>query len=353
MTTTLDDLKAEITVIFKQIVANQIKAGKKGRCLLLIQDADMATGTYVLNTYKSANATIADATIAKYVKQLFKGGCNTVHVLEYKTDIASVTSVMDDLCPEFDWLMSVDADAQSAIDSYADEKEKFAMVYNIQADSINVCSISNPSAVLINDDGTTSNITGLQLIPIIGGVACGCPYDMSITYKVFTELKSVTQPTTYNLGQLTLYPEEEGIRLANSCNTLQTTSSTYTAEMKALTIAEGMRRIKTDIIKGFRQGYKGRYKNSYDNQCLFYSAVNYGYIKELENLGVLDPNYDNKIYTDVEAQRNAWIAKGTTEAQDWSDDKVRLMTLSDTIYATMDIKMLNAIEGMKLTVEMI
>ena len=44
--------------------------------------------------------------------------------------------------------------------------------------------------------------------------------------------------------------------------------------------------------------YKGRYKNSYDNQCLFYSAVNYGYLKELENLGVLDPNYDNKILTD-------------------------------------------------------
>jgi len=352
MTTTLDDLKAEISVIFKQIVANQIKAGSKGRALFLYKNTNL-TGSYKLTTYKSAVFTLTDTALEKYIKQLFKGGCKTVHVLEYKTDIASVTTVMDDLCPEFDWLMSVESDAQASIDAYADEKEKFAMVYNIQADSINVCSVCNPSAVLINDDGTKSNITGLQLIPIVGGIACGCPYNMSISYKVFTELESVAQPATYNLGQLTLYREEEGIRLANACNTLQTTSSTLTADMKALTIAEGMRRIKTDIIKGFRQGYKGRYKNTYDNQCLFYSAVNYGYIKELENLGILDPNYDNKIYTNVEAQRNAWIARGTTEAQDWSDDKVRLMTLSDMIYATMDVKMLDAIEGMKLTVEMV
>lgn len=352
MTTTLDDLKAEITVIFKQIVANQIKAGSKGRCLFLYKNTTL-TGSYRLSEYKSALITLADGVLERYVKQLFKGGCKKVYVLEYTSTVSAVKSVMDDLLPEFDWLMSVDSDAQSAIDSYADENEKFAMVYNVQADSINVCSVANPSAVLINEDNTTSTITGLQLVPIVGGVACGCPYNMSISYKVFNELKTVEQPASYTQGQLTLYPEEEGVRLANACNTLQTTNTTYTEDMKSLTIAEGMRRIKTDIIKGFRQGYKGRYKNTYDNQCLFYAAVNYGYIKELENLGVLDPNYDNKIYTDVEAQRNAWLARGTSEAADWSDDKVRKMTLSNMIYATMDVKMLDAIEGMKLTVEMV
>lgn len=351
MTTTLDDLKAEITVIFKQIVANQIKAGQKGRCLFLYQNADLEDD-YRLTTYKSAVIDLTDKTLEGYVKQLFAGNCKVVHVLEYPDTVTAVQSVMDDLCPEFDWLMSVDSAAQSAIDTYADAKEKFAMVYNIQADSINVASICNPSAELIKADGTTATITGLQLVPIVGGVACGCPYNMSVSYKVFTELKSVAQPTTYNLGQLTLYPEEEGVRLANACNTLQTTDTTHTADMKKLTIAEGMRRMKSDIIKGFRTGYKGRYKNSYDNQCLFYAAVNYGYLKELENIGVLDPNYENKIYTDVEAQRAAWLARGKSEAADWDDNTVRKMTVGDMVYATLDCKMLDAIEGMKITVEM-
>lgn len=208
------------------------------------------------------------------------------------------------------------------------------------------------SAVLINGDGTTSNITGLDLIPIVGGVACGCPYNMSISYKIFNELKEVAQPDDYRQGQLTLYAEEEGIRLANSCNTLQALNTTFTEDMKALTIAEGMYRVENDTIKCFRQGYKGKFKNSYSNQCLFYSAYNSSYIKELERLEVLDASYDNFIETDVETQRNAWLAKGNQEASDWDDDKVRQMTLGNVVYARIHAKLLDAMEGFDIVVEM-
>lgn len=347
----LNDLKADILVIFKQIVANKISAGDKGRALFLYKNESLEE-SYKISTYKSAILSLEDEKLEGYIKQLFKGGCQKVTVIEYKTEMADFVSAIDNLLPNFDWIMSTDTGIQTDVKAYAMENEKFAMVYNIEADSINVCSIINPNAVLKNDDGTTTNITGLELIPIVGGVACGCPYNMSITYKVFDELQSVGQPQTYKLGQLTLYPEEEGIRLANACNTLQTLNANYTEDMKSLAIAEGMRRIKADIVKAFRTGYKGKYKNNYDNQCLFYSAVNYGYIKELENLGILDPNYDNKIYTDVETQRSAWLAVGKTEAQNWSDDEVCKYTYKNMIYATLDVKLLDAIEGIKLTVEM-
>lgn len=347
----LKDLKADIIVIFKQIVANKITAGDKGRALFLYQNTKL-TGNYKISTYKSAIINLEDKKLERYLKQLFKGGCQKVTLIEYKTEMADIKDVIDGLLTDFDWIMSTDEGIQSDIKTYAIEKKKFAMVYNIQADSINVCSVINPSAVLKNDDDTTTDLTGLELVPIVGGVACGCPYNMSITYKTFDELSSVTQPETYKLGQLTLYPEEEGIRLANACNTLQTLNSNLTEDMKSLTIAEGMRRVVTDITKAFRTGYKGRYKNSYDNQCLFYAAVNYGYIKELEDLGILDPNYDNKIYTDVEAQRNAWLAVGKTEAENWNEDEVCKYTYKNMIFATLDVKFLDAIEGIKLTVEM-
>lgn len=353
VTIDLDDLKDDITVIFHQIVANKIKRGDKGRALFLYKNTNL-TGDYAINTYKSAVITLEDAALEKYIKQIMKRGAKSVTVLEYKSTVASVKDVMDDNLPNFDWIMSVDSDAQSAIATYAKENKKFACVYNIQADSIYVVSVINPSAVLINDNGTTSTITGLQLVPIIGGACCGCPYNRSISSYVFDELKSVTQPETYVLGQITLYPEEEGIRIANPVNTLQTLDTTHTEDMKSLTIAEGMYRLDNDIVKAFRTGYKGKYKNHYDNQCLFYAACNYGYLNELESTGIeiLDPNYDNKIYTDVEAQRNAWLATGKSEAADWSDDEVRKNTYKKSIYATLDVKFLDAMEAMKVTVEM-
>lgn len=353
MTTTLDDLKAPIEVIFEQIVANKIKMGDKGRMLFLYKNTEIS-GTYRLNEYKPAVLSLTDKTLEKYIKQLFKGGCRRVLALEYNDEIADVADVLLQQKNNFDWMCSVDSDAQTDIVAWAKENKRFAMTYNVQADSIYVASIANPQAVYVNDDGTAEIITGLQLIPIVAGVACGCPYNMSITYKVFDELKEVTQPATYNESQITLYAEEEGIRIANPVNTLQTLNSTQTEDMKKLTIAEGMQRIEQDLTKAFRLSYKGKYKNNYDNQNLFYAAVKHGYIKKLTETGIeiLDKNYANDIYTDVETQRAAWLERGKQEAEDWDDETVKKNTVSDMVYAEMDAKILDAIEGMKIRVKM-
>ena len=353
MTTTLDDLKAPIEVVFEQIVANKIKMGDKGRMMFLYKNSELED-LYRFNEYKSAVLNLEDNTLEKYVKQLFKGGCRRVFVLEYKTDISDVASVLDTQKNNFDWICSVDSEAQADIVAWAKENKRFAMTYNNQADSIYVCSIANPSAVLKNDDGTTSTLTGLELIPIIAGVACGCPYNMSITYKVFDELKEVTQPSTYSESQITLYQEEEGIRIANPVNTLQTVNSTHTEDMKKLTIADGMQRVDKKKKKAFRLSYKGKYKNYRDNQELFYAAVKHGYIRKLTEKGIeiLDPNYANNIETDVETQRAAWLERGKTEASDWDEETVKNNTVGDMVYAIMDVKFLDAMEGMKIRVQM-
>ena len=352
MTLTLDDVKDSINVIFRQIVANKISTGDKGKALFLYKNTSL-TGTNKVTVYKSAVFTLADATLEKYIKQMLIN-CKQVTVLEYKTTVESVEDVIDGLKYEFDWIMSADAAIQSDIVSYAKENEKFAFTYNQTANSRFVVSFNNPSAVFVNSDDTETTLTGCQLIPYLGGWACGCPYNMAVDGKVFDELKSVTQPTTYVEGQLVLVPEEEGIRFGNECNTLTTLSSTQTEDMKSLAISEGMQRFKLDLIKGYRQGYKGRYKNSYNNQCLFYAAVNQGYIKDLEKTGVeiLDPDYENKIYTDVDTQRAAWLARGKSEAEDWTDEKVRQMTIARNLYVKADVKFLAAMGPMQITVEM-
>lgn len=349
----LEDLKTPIEIIFRQIVANKIAMGDKGRMLFLYKNAEI-TGTHRIKTFKSAIFDEADENLAFYVKRFFAGGCKKVIVIEYQDKIADVVSVMKGMLPDFDWLTSVEQDAQSDVKSFAIENKRFGVVYNIQADSIYVVSLANPSAVYIDDAGNKKTLTGLELLPIVAGVCCGCPYNMSISYKIFTELESVEQPESYKQGQLTLCKEEEGIRFANACNTLQTLNSELTEDMKSICIAEGMQRIKMDLIKAYRTGYKGKYKNHYDNQSLFYSAVNFGYIKELEKVGIeiLDPNYNNEVYTDIEEQRNLWLATGKKEAENWDDETVCKNTYKNMVIAEMNVKMLDAMEGMKLKVEM-
>lgn len=348
---TLDDLKANLVVTFRQIAATSLAVGTKGRVLLLYKNADMSEN-YKISTFKSAVLNIEDETLEKQVKLLFRGKPKKVIVLEYKTDIASVTQQLEDLKNDFDWLTSADVDAQGDVKNWANENKRFAMVYNIQADSRYICSSCNKSAKMIDDNGNDVELNPYEVMLLLCGLCVGCPYDMSITYKVFTELTEVEQPDEYKKGQLVLYKEEEGMRLANGDTTLQTTNADNPEDAKSLTISECMYRVENDIIKGYRTGYKGKFKNSYDNQCLFYSAVKHGLFAEYEKMGILDPNYDNRVSTNIERQRQLWLAKGKTEAEDWTDEEVCNNTYKKGLYVKANVKFLDAMEDLEFDVEM-
>ena len=348
-TLTLEDIKATIEVIFKQRVANLIKIGNKGKVLFCVKNTSLAENvSYRHRTFKSGVFTLEnEATLEKQIKQIFNGGAKEVHVLEYKSTLATVVEQINLI--EWNWIFTTDADEQTTIATYCKENEKFGLVYNLASDSMFVVSCNNPSATL--SDGTT--ITTVQLLPILMGVIAGCPYDKSISYKVFDEIKSVELPASIALGQCTLYNEEEGVRVASPVNTLLTLGENVTEDMKSITIVEGMQRLKEDIIYAFRTGYKGKYKNKYDNQCLFFSACNY-YLEQLEELGVLDPEYDNSVDVNVAKQRRIWIASGkdADEINNLTDLEVKKLTYKNMVYPLVNAKFLDAIEGMSMEVEM-
>jgi hypothetical protein len=349
VTLTIDDIKATIEVIFKQRVANLIKVGTKGRVLFCVKNSSL-TPDYRLRVFGSAvfNLDQAEASLEKQIKQIFNGGAIEVDVLEYKSTFASVVEQINVL--KWDWIFTTDANEQTSVASYCKEKKKFGLVYNLQSDSMYVVSCNNPSALLA--DGTTT-VSTVNLLPILVGVIAGCPYTQSISYKVFNELKSVELPSTIIEGQCTLYNEEEGVRVASPVNTLLTLTENVTEDMKSIAIVEGMQRLKEDIIYAFRTAYKGKYKNKYDNQCLFYSAVNY-YLEQLEDLGVLDPEYDNHVDTNVAKQRQMWIASGkdADEINSMKDLEIKKLTYKNMIYPLVNAKFLDAIEGMSMEVDM-
>lgn len=348
----LKDILGTCTIAFKQRLANLIKFGNKGR-FLMIKKNEALEEDFKITQYKTALIDLEDKVLETKIKQAYKYEPTKVIVLEFKTTIAAIKEELDKL--KFDWFCSLDADNQSDIAAYAKERELFGLVYNLKSDSKWVVSVNNPGAVLadgIQIDGK-SEITGLDLLPIIGGLCAGCPYDMSISGFVLSELESVEMPDEIAEGQLTLYNEEEGVRVASPVNTLTTVSKNNTEDMKSITIMEGIKRFDTDVKYSFRTGYKGKYKNKYDNQQLFVSAGK-GFIRELEKADIFDEEYDNNVTINAQRMRELWIASGKSEEEINSKSDLEIMKLSykKLMCLKFDVKFLDAIEACEIDVEM-
>ena len=62
----------------------------------------------------------------------------------------------------------------------------------------------------------------------------------------------------------------------------------------------------------------------------------------------LNPNFSNVCDVDVDSQRNAWIAKGKSEAEDWDDGKVKLMSYGRKVFLKANIKPCQSMEDMTM-----
>jgi len=134
-------------------------------------------------------------------------------------------------------------------------------------------------------------------------------------------------------------------------NSLTTLGSNITEDMKSIAIVEAMDLILEDIYTTFKNDYLGKYKNNYDNQCLFIAAVN-GYFKDLAKEEILDKNYANLAKVDIEAQRDAWLANGTSEAVDWDEITVKNNTFKRKVFLAGNVKILDAMEDLEFPITM-
>lgn len=348
----LSDILETCTIAFKQRVANLIKFGNKGKLLMIRQNAELENN-FKVTEFKSAVFELENKDLETKIKQALNHSPSKLILFEYKDTLASVIDEVKKL--KFDWLFSIEAGDQNSIASFAKENEIFALVYNIEADSKWVCSINNPSAVLANGVliNNSNKITGLDLLPIVAGLCAGCPYDMSISGFVLSELESVDMPEKITEGQITLYNEEEGVRVANPVNTLTTVSKNNTEDMKSITIMEGIKRFDTDVKYAFRTSYKGKYKNKYDNQQLFISAA-LGFINEFEKADIFDEEYNNTVKIDTDRLRELWIASGKNEDEinAMSELDIAKLSYKKKMCLKFDVKFLDAIEACEIEVEM-
>jgi len=349
MTVTIDDITPTIEIIFKKLAASFIKVQPKGRVLYVVADSTI-TPDYKVNTYSPSDSLSALTTQLKQdIEDLFDGGVKKVILFTTKTDVDDVTTAIK--AQKYDWIFSDISADQAKIAQIAVDQKKFAVCYGVAKDSGYVVNFVTPSATLASNGSTVS---GVRLLPYAVGVIAGCPYTKSILYKDLVKYSDVELPSTLAEGTCFYkYDDDlECVKFANGYNSMTTVGADQTEDMKKITIQECMKRVDIDVKTAFKKSYQGKYKNTRVHQQLFYDSMKFDYFRELAKLGVLDPSYNNDVDTDVEEQRAVWLASGKSEAADWDEETIKDMTFGDMVIPLADVKFLDAMESLKMTVKM-
>ncbi|WP_313757070.1 phage tail sheath C-terminal domain-containing protein [Tissierella sp.] len=352
----------KIDIIFKSLGASAIQRLEGGRtAVLIIKDSTDKTFTFAeykstadLDSKEQKKYTVENI---QYIKDVLEGTPKKVLVArmdipttEGESGLADLLKVIKGKIEMNCWVGIADATQQETDDlisfvkdSVKNDKKRYkALVYKANAsDDMHVINLTNEDAS--------------KYVPYLLGYLAGLSLDMSTIAKPLQKLDMIKEhddlEEAINKGEFVLYNDEGEVRVARGINSLVTTGQGITDDMKFILIIEVMDLIYTDIYTTWKNSYKGKYKNSLDNQMLLIGAIN-SYFKALANDLLLDPNFNNKAMVDIEQQRLNNIPKYGEEVKAWDDNKVMEMTVGTNVYLTGNIKILNAMEDFKFEIEM-
>lgn len=348
----------KIDIIFKGLGASAVQRSSGGRtAVLILKDETDKTFTFKeyrgiddLSSLEQANYTVENL---QYIKDVLAGSPKKLIVARMDETLGVLADLLAEIKGKVEmncWIGIADATEQETDDlvsfiksSVANDKKRYkGLVYNATtSDDMHIVNLTN--------DGQAGSI------PYVLGYLAGLSLDMSAIAKPL-KMKSVIEPTDLDIAinncEFILYNDEGEVRVARGINSLKTTGEGVNDDMKFILIIEVMDMIYTDIYTTWKNSYKGRYKNSLDNQMLLIGAIN-SYFTAMANDLLLDPNYSNKTMIDIAAQRLANIPKyGEEEVATWDDNKVMEMTVGTNVFLNANIKILNAMEDFKIEISM-
>ena len=355
-----------IDIEFIQKAVTAIVRSERGvACVVVYDDTPTAAGYYVYKYATDIPAGRYTTDNLEKIKRCWLCPVNKVIVVHVGTEdeFSDVTAILETI--KYNYVCVVNADVQQDLASYiisknanSPGKKMVAVVYDVStADSKYVINVKNAT---VHDPELNADVDMVDYLPRLVSVLANLPLNRSITYYELEDIDGVdmsfvtvedTIDEFIDDGYLVLWMDEDVVKVGRGVNSLTTFTTTDTEDMRKIVIVEAMNLIIEDIYNTFKDYYVGKYKNSYDNQCLFISAVN-TYFRQLAREEILDPSFDNVSYVDVELQRDAWLAIGKTEAEDWTEAQVKEMTFKSWIYLAGDIKILDAIEDLKFRITM-
>lgn len=350
-----------VDVVFQGMANTAVSRSEKGVACLIISDE---TAGEKVNTYKGFTDVVTSEYTEenqKIIADVFLSDVSKLHVIKLRAE-ETFDNAKPHITKDVNWICFIAAGAaeQKKLADFVKAENKTrvrrlkAVCHKLAAEAADDMHIVNFTNETVKRNGDEA-IQGHLYLGRLLGILAACRLDQSVTYKELVDLESVAEvadaDAAIDKGEFVLFNDDDAVRIGRGINSLQKNDKEHTEDMKYITIVEGMDLIYEDIIKTFKETYIGKFKNSYDNQVLFISAIN-SYFRSLAKDEVLDPNFDNVAFVDVEKQREMWIANGKAEAAAWTEKEVKNMTFRTNVYLNASVKFLNAIEDLTFIVEM-
>jgi hypothetical protein len=346
----------EINIEFQSLAVSAVQRSQRGVVALILKDD--TDNTFTTKEYKSITEIDEDdwtATNKDYIEKAFLGVPSKIIVERLAVNASNYNAALTRLeVKKFNYLaipgiVSGDVAAVSTwLKTQRDTNKKTfkAVLPNSVSDHEGVINFATADIKVGEKTYTTAEYTAR-----IAGILAGLSLQRSATYYVLAEVENITQTATpdddINAGKLILI-KDDGIKIARGVNSLTTTTVTKGADWKKIKIIEGHDLVREDITKTFKDNYIGKVNNSYDNQVLFLAAVN-AYLRTLEG-EVLNPNVDNVVGVDVEAQRLAWEGIGT-DTTEWDDQRVKENAFQSRVYVGGSLRFLDAMEDLFFSIQ--
>lgn len=349
-----------IDIAFKALASSVVSRSERGEVILIL------SGSETLDGYREY-ATLAEAvedditsygdaeSIYRKISDVFRSAVAKV-VLYIVEEGQSIKDVLSNIKINHKpcWIYA-DNTFTNELVSFVKEMEIKKQYYKAC-----VCGANAPNSKHVVNIGNTGKVVidtleGEQpasaVTTIVVGMLAAANVQNGVTGAIVPGVEKVIgetldEETAVNSGRMLLVNARNGVKISVGINSA--TEGTP-EDMRYIENVEVTDMISDDVTELFEKEYQGKCKNSLDNQMLFLSAIN-GYFEQLEIEEILDSEYNNSVKIDIEAQRKAWIAAGTTEAAGWSDDVVRARSFKRTVFLAGDIKILNTIDSLKFAV---
>lgn len=342
----------EINIEFKGKAVSAIKRSAMGIVALVLKDDTPAFTSIQYKSIEDVESTDWTADNLDYIKKVLLGTPSKVIVEVLATTATDYNDALANLgSKKWNYLAIPAIDAADVEDIATwlkakrdnDKKTFKAVLPNYVADHEGIINFATDGLKVGEKTYNTA-----EYCARIAGILAGLPFTRSATYYELPEVESITESTDpdadIDAGKLILINDGEKIKIGRGVNSLTTTTIEKTEDFKKIKIVEVMDMVLDDIRDTFNNSYVGKVPNIYDNQVLFFTSVN-AYFQGLTNDSLLDPSFENKSGVNVEAQRLAWESIGT-DTTDWDDQKVKDMSFKSNVFASANIKIVDAVEDL-------
>lgn len=351
----------EINIYFKQAAESAIKRSGGGTVALILRDGTQnaaAKTSYTFGKDTEVTSGHFSAENLDYIKKTFLGSPKSVIVERIGAEEAIENALAKLKNKKWNYLSipsAEEADTKTAAEwiiAQRAAKKTFKAVLSYAANNEGIVDFET-GGIQVGSKTYSSAQYCCRIAGLLAGLSLDRYDRMSATYAVLSEVDAIEESTTpdedIDSGKLILINDGSVIKIGRAVNSLKTLSDGKKEEMKKIRIIETMDLLADDVKTAFTENYVGVYPNSYDNKLLFINAVNQ-YYRNLENAGVLEPEYDNTAFINVDAQRQ-WLSEHS-DVSELSDDEIKRAKTGSHVFVGSNILALDAMEDLDMYISM-